>query len=81
MLDICGGAAGPVCEASAALPQRNPVRLRAAPGAILSSNTSGIPITKIQAGVSTPEQDARAVNGGEGRDPARFVVVRPRDSA
>jgi len=30
ILDICGGAAGPVVEAQAALPQRAPVRLRAA---------------------------------------------------
>ncbi|MCL2636603.1 MAG: phenylalanine--tRNA ligase subunit beta [Betaproteobacteria bacterium] len=30
ILDICGGQAGPVVEAKAALPQRNPVRLRTA---------------------------------------------------
>ncbi|OQA33217.1 MAG: Phenylalanine--tRNA ligase beta subunit [Betaproteobacteria bacterium ADurb.Bin341] len=30
ILDICGGEAGPVVEAKAALPQRNPVRLRTA---------------------------------------------------
>jgi len=28
VLDVCGGAAGPISEAAAALPQRNPVRLR-----------------------------------------------------
>jgi len=30
ILEICGGRAGPVCEASAALPERKPVRLRCA---------------------------------------------------
>jgi phenylalanyl-tRNA synthetase beta chain len=30
VLEICGGTAGPVCEASAMLPQRKPVRLRRA---------------------------------------------------
>ncbi len=30
ILDICGGQAGPVCEAAATLPQRQPVRLRPA---------------------------------------------------
>jgi phenylalanyl-tRNA synthetase beta chain len=30
VLQICGGNAGPVCEAKAALPERKPVRLRAA---------------------------------------------------
>ncbi len=30
VLEICGGSAGPLCEASAALPQRPPVRLRPA---------------------------------------------------
>jgi phenylalanyl-tRNA synthetase beta chain len=30
ILEICGGSAGPVCEASAALPERKPVRLRCA---------------------------------------------------
>ena len=28
VIDICGGQAGPVCEATAALPERKPVRLR-----------------------------------------------------
>jgi len=28
IFDVCGGAAGPISEAAAALPQRNPVRLR-----------------------------------------------------
>jgi phenylalanyl-tRNA synthetase beta chain len=30
ILEICGGSAGPVCEASATLPERKPVRLRCA---------------------------------------------------
>jgi phenylalanyl-tRNA synthetase beta chain len=40
ILDICGGAAGPVVEASAGMPARNPVRLRTARAA----SVLGVPL-------------------------------------
>ena len=46
ILDICGGAAGPVVEASADMPARNPVRLRTARAA----SVLGLPLSAGQIG-------------------------------
>ncbi len=55
ILDICGGAAGPVVEASAGMPARNPVRLRTA----RASRVLGVPfladeIARLFSGLGLP---------------------------
>jgi len=55
ILEICGGEAGPVVEARAELPQRNPVRLRAARAArVLGMAISAEQIAKLFSGLGLP---------------------------
>ncbi len=62
VLDICGGTAGPVCEASATLPQRKPVNLRRA----RAQRLLGIELTDRQiADILQRLQFAVETRGGE----------------
>jgi phenylalanyl-tRNA synthetase beta chain len=55
ILEICGGEAGPVVEARAELPQRNPVRLRAARAArVLGMAIGAEQIAKLFSGLGLP---------------------------
>jgi len=68
VLDVCGGAAGPVSEAAAALPQRNPVRLRPS----RASKIIGVQFSDEQiAGLLKRLQLPYARSGGE------FTVTPP----
>src|SRR5438552_3308175 len=68
VLDVCGGAAGPVSEATAALPQRNPVRLRSS----RASKIIGVQFSDEQiAGLLKRLQLPYARSGGE------FTVTPP----
>jgi len=68
ILDVCGGAAGPISEAVAALPQRNPVRLRSS----RASKIIGVEFSDEQiAGLLKRLQLPHARSGGE------FTVTPP----
>ena len=55
ILDICGGAAGPVVEASAGMPARNPVRLRTARAAsVLGVPLPAAEIARLFSGLGLP---------------------------
>ncbi|MGV0951573.1 MAG: phenylalanine--tRNA ligase subunit beta [Azonexus sp.] len=55
ILDICGGAAGPVVEASAEMPARNPVRLRTARAAkVLGMALTAEQIARLFSGLGLP---------------------------
>ena len=55
ILDICGGAAGPVVEARAAMPARNPVRLRTARAAsVLGVPLPAAEIARLFSGLGLP---------------------------
>ena len=68
ILDICGGQAGPVVEAKADLPQRNPVRLRTARAArVLGMAISADQIAGLFSGLDLPYS----------RDGEDFLVTPP----
>ncbi len=68
IFDICGGAAGPISEAAAPLPQRNPVRLRTS----RASKIIGVQFSDEQiAGLLRRLQLTHARSGGE------FAVTPP----
>ena len=68
IFDVCGGAAGPISEAAAALPQRNPVRLRTS----RASKIIGVQFSDEQiAGLLERLQLPHARSGGE------FTVTPP----
>ncbi len=68
IFDVCGGAAGPISEAAAALPQRNPVRLRSS----RASKIIGVQFSDDQiAGLLERLQLPHARSGGE------FTVTPP----
>src|SRR5882672_6926900 len=68
IFDVCGGAAGPISEAAAALPQRNPVRLRSS----RASKIIGVQFSDEQiAGLLKRLQLPHTRSGGE------FTVTPP----
>ncbi|MEI7613731.1 MAG: phenylalanine--tRNA ligase subunit beta, partial [Betaproteobacteria bacterium] len=68
ILQICGGQAGPLCEAAATLPARSPVRLRPARAA----KVIGIPFSAEQIGDLFARLDLAFVRDGDD-----FVVTPP----
>src|SRR5206468_9665749 len=68
IFDVCGGAAGPISEARATLPQRKPVRLRSS----RASKIIGVQFSDEQiAGLLKRLQLPHARSGGE------FTVIPP----
>ncbi len=68
IVDICGGQAGPLCEAAAALPARQPVRLRPARVA----KVLGIALAAEEIGQIFERLDLRLTRAGED-----FIVTPP----
>ena len=68
ILEICGGQAGPLCEASATLPERNPVRLR--PTRV--TKVLGITISAEQIGELFSRLDLTFKRDGDD-----FIVIPP----